>query len=412
MSKRVAVVLSGAAARGAFQAGALQTLIPALTAEGYDLRIFLGTSAGSINAALWGQSAHLGAEAAGAEVVRTWSKMGQANVIANPLRTVVFGGTPRFLASSAGLGAGVTSLLDTTPLARTAAEVLSPAQLARNVRDGTLDAVGVVATRLPPPSRRSQREAPSFARTVVFLDSTIDVAPVADPDRNVDVAPGRIDAAHVLASSAIPIAFPPVWVPAPALHQGWYSDGGVRLNTPLRPAVALGADRLLVVSAMSTDPGRATPLAADSDPMPAIADTSAQVLHSVLGDQLTEDLATLSSVNRAVAAAASEPGARLPVRSDGSVCRAIPVMVASPEPGELGLLAQKTLTESLGSSPLSRLRSTDLYALDRLLRGLGDGPGRRELLSYVMFDERYFTAQAELGRQAAKRALAAGWSLD
>jgi hypothetical protein len=140
--------------------------------------------------------------------------------------------------------------------------------------------------------------------------------------------------------------------------------------------------------------------------MPTIADTGAQVLHAVLGDQLTEDLHTLRNVNRMVA----EPGdSGAPTRTDGTPMRRIPVLAVAPAPGELGVLAQEIADKTLHGPLLSRWRSSDVYALDRLLRGLGDGAGRRELLSYVLFNTDYFTAQVDLGRIAAERALAAGW---
>ena len=71
-TQAVAVVLSGAGARGAFQAGALAELMPALEREGLAPTIWLGTSAGSINTVLWGSAAHLGAEAAAEEMLGVW----------------------------------------------------------------------------------------------------------------------------------------------------------------------------------------------------------------------------------------------------------------------------------------------------------------------------------------------------
>lgn len=408
MAERVAVVLSGAAARGAFQAGALQELIPALRDDGLEPTVFLGTSAGSINAALWGSFADLGAEACGAEVVGVWRQMGRRNVIAHPVRTVVFDDGPRFLASALGFGRGLPSLLDTRPLMRTAERVLDTERLARNVSSGVIEAVGVAATRIPPPSPVPAQEAPAHSRTTVFVDSPrIPVAAVADPDRAVDVAQTPVLAEHVLASCAIPLAFPPQWVTAPAASQGWYVDGGVRLNTPLRPAIALGAERILVVAAMSTEYGPPLPPSLPDETIPDLAANGAQVLHSVLADRMSEDLRTLESTNRVVAQAAA--GGTTLERSDGGELREIPVLTVSPEPGALGVLAADVISEKLYGNVFGRLRDSDAYALDRLLRGLGDGAGRRELLSYVFFDEDYFDAQLERGRVAAAAALAGGW---
>ena len=45
------------------------------------------------------------------------------------------------------------------------------------------------------------------------------------------------------ASAAIPFLFPAVRV-----GDRFYVDGGLRMNTPLSPALRLGADRVLVVA--------------------------------------------------------------------------------------------------------------------------------------------------------------------
>lgn len=49
----------------------------------------------------------------------------------------------------------------------------------------------------------------------------------------------------------------------------------------------------------------------------------------------------------------------------------------------------------------SWLQESDLLALERVLRGIGEGTGQRELLSYVLFDEEYFNAQITIGETAA-----------
>lgn len=408
MSERVAVVLSGAAARGAFQAGAMQTLIPALADHGLQPMVFLGTSAGSINAALWGTFADLGVDRCGDEVVGVWRQMGRPDVLAHPVRTVLLDDAPRFLASALGLGDGLPALLDTAPLVRTANRVLDTTRLARNVDSGVVDAVGVAATRIPPPSEVPEQESPAHARTVVFVHSPrIPVEAIADPDRAVDVAPGPVHPEHVLASSAIPLGFPPQWVGTPEASTGWYVDGGVRLNTPLRPAIALGAERILVIAAMSTEYGAPLPPSDPDETIPDMAATGAQVMHSVLADRMSEDLRTLHSRNRMVAQAAA--GGTTLERSDGGDLREIPLMTVSPEPGSLGVLAAQIISDKLYGNVFGRLRESDAYALDRLLRGIGDGAGRRELLSYLFFDEDYFSAQLDRGRAAAEAALEHGW---
>ncbi len=402
--ERVAVVLSGAAARGAFQAGALAVLVPALVRQGLRPTIWLGTSAGSINAVLWGARAHLDPSDAAEDVVAVWRRMSDDDVyvplpLTGPRLGLQFAG-----GALLGRGPGTTSLLDTAPLRRTGEEVLRTDLLEANLGSGAVEAVGVVATRMPS-ERDSDLAGTASGRSVLFLDEHVASGYAGDPDRALDVVPGPIVADHVLASSAIPVAFPPVELTTPA---GWYVDGGVRLNTPLHPAVGLGADRVLVVSATSTTYGTPAP-PGPAGGTPDIADAAAQVLHATLADRTTEDLRSLRRTNRlvATAAAAGRPG--LLTDAGGRSYRHIPVLAVSPPVGALGRAADRIFRER--TRGLGRLTELDNWLLGRALRGAGDGVGRRELLSYLLFDEAYFAAGAELGRAAAEEALAGGWEL-
>ncbi len=400
----VAVVLSGAAARGAFQAGALAQIVPALEREGLRPMIWLGTSAGSINAALWGAHLHRGADAAAQEVLGVWRQMSDDDVF-RPLLpfTLAMSGLQYAAGALLERGPGMTSLLDTSPLQGTAAELLPTEQLAANVRAGTLGAIGVVATRMPADSEVVVAGAAS-GRSVLFLDEQEPGAYAGDPLRALDLVRGPLTAEHVVASSAIPVAFPAVRIGAPEQAAAWYVDGGVRLNTPLHPAVGLGATRILVISATSTTYGP-PPLPTDPGRTPDIDDAAAQVLHAVLADRTTEDLNLLRRTNRMVTQAAVS-GQRLTGRG-GQPYRAIDVMVVSPPPGEMGRIAAEVHARRTGR--LGLLRETDNWLLGRIIRGGGEAVGRRELLSYLFFDEQYFAAGIELGRQTASAALARGW---
>ena len=69
----------------------------------------------------------------------------------------------------------------------------------------------------------------------------------------------------------------------------------------------------------------------------------------------------------------------------------------------MGRLAQRIHEERTGG--LGRLGEADNWLLGKALRG-GDGVGRRELLSYLLFDAAYFSAGIELGARSAAAALA------
>jgi len=53
----------------------------------------------------------------------------------------------------------------------------------------------------------------------------------------------KLSVRHVMASAALPMFFPAV-----EIDGQWFGDGGMRLTSPLSPAVHMGADRILAIS--------------------------------------------------------------------------------------------------------------------------------------------------------------------
>lgn len=401
----LAVVLSGAAARGAFQAGVLAELLPVLEEERTHPSILLGTSAGAINTALWAGTAHRGARAAADHLLETWQRIGHADVY-RPLFLTGLRTATQFAAGAfLGRGSGMESLLDTEPLRRTALSLFDGDQIAANVDAGVFSSVGVMATRVPPLDLALETGA--AARSVMFLDEAHPSDYAGDPEHGHDVVRCRLRTEHVLASAALPVAFPAQMVEQPPEAAGWYLDGGVRHNTPLRPAIAMGARRIIIVSV--------TPGAFGSSPLPPevgkaapdLAESSAHVLMTMLSDSEMEDVLTVRRTNRMVQQARESNPPTVLRRPDGSAYETVRFRTISPSPGELGKLAVQAADTRLRGA--HALRNLDNLLLRRALRGAGTDAGQEALLSYFLFDEEYFALSIEHGRQAARAALEGDW---
>jgi NTE family protein len=371
---RVGLVLSGGGARGAYEVGVLSVLAPLLESRGERPQILVGTSAGAINAVLLAAHAHLPLTEAVEAVAATWRSTRYEDVL-GPLispaelrRVLLYGleliGLP---------GASVPSLLDAAPQARTLQARVDFARVARNVTAGRVATVAVVAT------------AYRSGRSVVFHHGG--ASPADDEVRAIDYVPTRLREEHVLASAAIPVLFPAVEVTRPARADGWYGDGGTRLNTPLKPALALGAERLVVIG-LTAITGRGRD---GTSTRPDIFAGAAQMLQSGLADQLANDVATLVMVNRLL-------GSR---RATGPY-RRVPYMFVAPQGVDsVGRLAVDIYGRHF-SGVGGLLRCRDLNLLGRVL-DVGRNPQRGEVLSYLLFAREFFEAMIERGRDDARR---------
>jgi NTE family protein len=369
----VALVMSGGGARGSYEIGVLSVLVPELERRGERPSIIVGTSVGAFNAAFVAASAHRPAAEAIEAGIRYWHKLTWTDSL-EPIGAV--GDEPvrrRLLAQLLGVRRPrVHGLLDPTPLEMTLERIVDFDQLARNVADGALATVAVATT------------SALTGRTVVFHAGG--ESPEHDAVRQIDYVATRLDGSHVRASGAIPTLFPAVHVDMPERARGWYFDGGTRLNTPIKPALELGAERVVVIGLNSI---AAAPEQLAGPHRPDLFEASAQVMQALIVDRLADDIRELAAENA----------------PNGDGDKVIPyVFVAPRERDEIGAIAARVWNEKYsGLRGLGRDR--DLSLLGRFVAG-GDDAAHGELLSFLLFSPEFARELIELGQRHARDWLA------
>jgi NTE family protein len=233
----VGLVLSGGGSRGAYEAGVIQYLredLPRRLGRQVPIDIVTGTSVGAINATYLAATAD---DPAGQSrtLVDHWESLRLEELIGLRVRDVaraaklLVGGEPPPPAPGSWRYGG---LLETGGLERFVVHAIPWRGIDRNLRHGAIESLTVSATHV------------GSGHTIVFLSSRDPVPPGGwsrDPFTRHRTA--RIGPRHVLASAALPILFPAV-----KIGDEFFTDGGLRQNTPMSPAIRLGADKVIVVS--------------------------------------------------------------------------------------------------------------------------------------------------------------------
>jgi NTE family protein len=378
-------------------------LMPELERRGERPKIYAGTSVGAINAAYLAGSRHLPAEEAMAGGIAHWEEVSKSRVIRPilvrqvPLTVLLYAGE---LLSIPGVR--LPSLLDPKPLEKNLQQWIDWPAVHRNVRKGVVESIAAVTT------------AGATGRTVVFVEGAMKLK--LHQSHVIDYVPAKLNHEHVRASAAIPILFPPIRVEQPPEARGWYFDGGTRLNTPIKPVLDLGADRVVVIGMDAVTDPPADPGRHESGP-PDFGDGALHVLQGMLVDPVVEDMRILGNINMFFANG-SKPAAERRQREgrraeDGSEAarryreargkppyRCVPyIFVAPAERGAIGKLASDVFRDRYGG--LKGLRSPDFPLLNRLLGG--DSPTHGELLSYLFFDPEFIEELIEMGKRDARR---------
>jgi len=365
------LVLTAGGARGAYQAGVLKRIseIPALRERPQPFEIIAGASAGAINGAILGAQSD-GFGPAAAEVARVWAQLSVERVFRTDPLAMLLGGAGLLRDFTVGSLLGWTAthgLLDASPLAALLERALPPNGIRSAIEAGRVYAVAVTATSY------------HSGRSYIFIQGRQGHA-IWRKSRRV-VLPVTLTHQHIFASAAIPLVFPPVRIDS-AGAELWFGDGGLRLTTPLSPAIRLGASRLLAIGVRSS---RAADALAQEEagagpppPCPPLAQICGVFLNAIFLDHLDTDLDHLRRMNELVAAQAQQGNGVL------EPMRIVTPLVVSPSE-DLALVAQRFA-----------------HRMPRLLRFMLDGLGTpdaqsADLMSYLLFDSAYTSALVEIG---------------
>ncbi|MBU6153764.1 MAG: patatin-like phospholipase family protein [Bdellovibrionales bacterium] len=358
------LVLTGGGARAAYQVGVLKAIAEMTQAKESPFKVISGVSAGAINAAyLMSRADQFGIATQGlwdlwtrlhSERVYRTDPASIASLGSKWLRTVGMGGV--FNQKRAN------HLLSTEPLRELLAQELSLERIPGFIKNQSLKGIALSATNY------------LTGTAITFFDGDDSISEWVRSTRLGVRTTVAID--HVMASSAIPVFFPPI-----RIDGALYGDGCIRLTSPVSPAIHLGADRILCVGIryfrtheQTIDLNRNL----KRDDL-SIADIGGVLLNAVFLDSLETDIERLERINRTLSIMTDEQKRKM-----ASPLKTIPVMALRPSQ-DLGHLARGTLKE-----------------FPTLIRFLLKGVGAKEdkgwdLVSYLAFEKAYTQQLAELG---------------
>lgn len=361
----LALVLGGGGARAAYQVGFLRALgrmFPDL-----QVPILTGVSAGAICAAFLAN--HPGNfRQASEELAQLWSELSVEKVFrsdSGSLARHVLKWSVRLASGGVRLGPPTHGMVDTSPLRDFLHYALKTTDgrlpgVAEKLRTGRLQSLAITTTKY------------STNQSITWVQGS-NVTNWSRPNRSSVQAEITLD--HVMGSSALPLFFPAVQI-----GSEWHGDGGIRLTTPLAPALHLGAERLIAISTRyRRAQGEAERPANEGYPPPATV--IGVLLSSVFLDMLDQDAMNLQRINELLFELPPE-------KRRGLRPAALLVLRPSQDVGKLATAYEPTLP------PMFRF----------LTRGLGTRETRSpDSLSMILFQPEYAKRLIETGEADAEK---------
>lgn len=293
MSKKIALVLSGGGARGAYEAGILYHLRKTVWPDQHGFAIHCGSSAGAINTCYLAASAHE-PKGQGENIKKLWENLRSAHIYKGDFKALAsflirsstyatshLLGFSSFIKKWTDRPKPFQGLLDTTPFVPFLKRVLHFDQMEKNIQQGPLDAVAIATTNI------------GNGRLELFVDKKESVTYTGA--YRVHIEP--IDWRHAMASAAVPIIFPPVRIGA-----YFYVDGSIRLNTPMSPAVQLHADKVLIVGVKYKAKWESSGRFAFTEPnaYPSFTNMAGRLMDALFLDHIDYDVEQMTRINRII----------------------------------------------------------------------------------------------------------------
>ncbi len=384
----IGLVLGGGGARGAYEAGVMRYIsrhirpCPGALAH-FD--IIVGTSAGAINGAwIAAEAMKPGHDAEG--LAQLWLDLCIGDIYRlhwNDLARV-----PRGWLGFGSERRRRVALVDNSPLQEFVHTKIRMEGIREAVEAGVLRAFAVTATEL------------ATSRNIVFIQGRpTDERFWNSPNPYVRPRSVAMGPEHILASAAIPFVFEPV-----AVEGRYYVDGGLGQQTPLRPALRLGADKVMVISLRKTmkwDEAEQVAENRAAEP-PTWAQIAGKTMNSVLLDKSNHEVERVERMNRMLLWGNKEFGADFAERfgeffanERGAPVRDVPTLMISPTI-DLGALAVEFVrNKKLG--PTSWLVRQMIRTMSR-----AGSASENDMLSYLLFDPGYLAEVLRLGEEDAR----------
>jgi len=297
--KNLALVLSGGGARGAYEAGVLhymRTMLPKEVRTQRRFDIICGSSVGALNTCFLASTAH-DLSHQGNQIYQLWKDVKQEEIYQRDVAGFV-----KFLSRSFfGLTRSVFSrsqdqdtvpfhkkhfkgLFDSKPLVPFLKKHINWQQISVNIKNELTRAVSVTATNI----------------TTGKLELFVEKHPSVPYTGHYHFHDTKLEYFHAMASAALPLIFQPI-----RIKNNYYMDGGLRLNTPMSPAIQLGADKLLAIGLHHKEEGPLEETACvlpdwhQAEP-PSLGLMLGRILGALFLDRLDYDIEQLNRINRII----------------------------------------------------------------------------------------------------------------